>query len=601
MGGGGWGMVWRIFLVALLYFGLLLDMHFANGGWKQNFELGNISVMVMSYVFLTLMFLFVDITVPRRFARWINTLLAMVYTLLAYYHTNTGASLDFAVLANNWQAAVNSDGPSQVMHLLYDNFVAANVFWSLVAGALVYSSYRIRRQGDASPRLRRSLQGAFIFLGIFLVTQVGYSHDQFSRLGRSFFRWYFPERTVLHELSEKQELLPGIFVQSAFPAERGPNIFLVLVESFNSRFVGQKHHDGREYTPYLNSLISRGVWIDNYYSPSVQTGKGHFAALCGQAPSLQSIEFRTADCAPLKCVPSFFEEAGYRTVFLQAHADMSFDNERVFLKSHGVQEYPELTKVCAKEKDPCYGWGLRDDVFFQRSLSYLESKQVDSRPLFAVMATISSHQPFTAVPKNQRFFYSEPQSRREAYLNHLPWVDRGLQVLIEGLQKSSLGKNAIVVITGDHGFPLGEHGNSHNENFAFEENFKVPLLILDLSKENRLRKSGPFSHLNLPATLLDLAGWSGQTPFVEGSIFTGDRATFVPLVQPYSGGYLGAIQWPWKYVVDRSRFRESVYDLEQDPAESIDRVLTAPQKILEGLRSQAAQILRQQEVLRCSQ
>ncbi|MBX3039194.1 MAG: LTA synthase family protein [Bdellovibrionaceae bacterium] len=595
-------MRWRFLLTTILYFGLVLDMHFANGGWKQNWELGNISVMLLSYVFLISMFLLVDVSLPGKTARWINAFLAMIYTLLAYYQTNTGSSLDFAIIANNWQAATNADGVVQFGKLLHNIFVAANVFWSLVAGLLIFFSYRREVSPERKSRFKRPLQAAFTLLGLLLITQVSYSHDQFSRFGRSLYRWYVPMHTVLNEYVEKLPLLPRVQVQSQFTAASKPHVFLVMIESFNGRFIHQRHTNGEEYTPYFNALTKEHVYIPEYYSPSVQTGKGHFAALCGQVPSLNNIEFRSTACAKLKCLPSYFKEYGYKTFFAQAHGDMGFDNERVFLLNHGLDEYPQLAKSCSEETDPCHGWGLQDDYFYRRALTYLEKNYSPSEPLFATLATISSHQPFTGLPVKLRHFYQEPKDRREAYINHLKVIDDSLKVLIEELKKSPFGKNAVLVITGDHGFPLGEHGSSHNENFAFNENFKVPLLIVDLRQVATKRPQGAFSHINLPATLLDLAGWSGELEMVGRSVFDPqftEKGDAVYLVQPYSGGYVAAIRWPYKYIFERSRLGESVYDLSQDPEERTNLFARTNPEVMAGLRESAAQILRQQEVLLC--
>ncbi|HRO67785.1 MAG TPA: sulfatase-like hydrolase/transferase, partial [Pseudobdellovibrionaceae bacterium] len=240
--------------------------------------------------------------------------------------------------------------------------------------------------------------------------------------------------------------------------------------------------------------------------------------------------------------------------------------------------------------------------FYRRALRYLESNYSPNEPLFATLATISSHQPFTGLPKELRHFYPDPKDRREAYLNHLKTTDDALKTLIQELKASPFGKNAVLVITGDHGFPLGEHGSSHNENFAFNENFKVPFLIVDLRKPIEKRPQGVYSHLNLPATLLDLAGWSGELDMVGKSIFSpefSEKGDTAYLVQPYSGGYVATVQWPYKYIFERSRLGESIYDLSQDPEERRDLFSTFKPEALAPLRKASAQILRQQEVLLC--
>lgn len=590
----------RIGLITAFYFGLILDMHFANGGWKQTLDLSNLGIMLISWAFLLFLFFAVEATLSMRWARRVNTGLAFFYVLLSYFHRNTGQSFDFAILANNWQTTTNLDGLWQTLKLAHDVFIAANVFWSLVIAGLIYASYKWAPVPKFVRQRRVALRAIFALMAVGM-TQVSYSHDQYSRLGRSLWRFYFPTNSHLDDLAAKLPLLPQIEVQTKFPNKQMPNVFLVMVESFNARFVGAKHEDGRSYTPNFEAMIPTGVFAENYYSPSVQTAKGHFSALCGQVSSTNSIEFRKYSCSTIECLPSVVKRLGYQTFFFQAHGDANFDNERIFLLEHGVQDAPIIAAPCAQETEPCTGWGLEDSYFYRRGFKYLAEHASTDKPVFVTMATIASHQPFMELPVEKRPFFPEQKSRREGYLNHMKIVDDGFAVLMEELAKSRFGKNSVVIITGDHGFPLGEHGNSHNENYAYNENFQVPLLILDLraGHERGEMLSQPLSHLNLPATVLDLIGYSGPTPFVAQSIFATGTGAPVYLVQPYSGGYVGAVIGKYKYIFEAGRQREEVFDLQADPGELSDIHKTVAPEILDSLQRAAAQIKRQQEVLSC--
>lgn len=601
-------MMLRIGLITVFYFGLILDMHFANGGWKQTLDLGNLGIMLISWAFLLFLFFAVEATLSMRWARRVNAGLTFFYFLLNYFHRNTGQSFDFAILANNWHATTNVDSLSQTLKLAHDVFIAANVFWALVIAGLMFASYTWAPVPKLIRQRRVALRAIFA-LTLVGVTQLSYSHDQYSRLGRSVWQFYFPVRSELDEIAEGLPLLPQVEVRSQFSSQFSeknmPNVFLVMVESLNARFIHTKHPDGRSYTPYFESLIAQGIFATNYYSPSVQTAKGHFAALCGQVSSTNSIEFRKYACSDIECLPSVVKRLGYQTYFFQAHGDSTFDNERNFLLEHGIEVAPIIAAPCAQETEPCTGWGIEDSYFYRRGFKYLADQAPTDKPVFVTMATIASHQPFMELPVEKRPFFPEQASRREGYLNHMKIVDDGFATLMEELAKSRFAKNSIVIITGDHGFPLGEHGNSHNENYAYNENFQVPLLILDLREKSRKgqRLDQPLSHLNLPATVLDMIGYSGPTPFVAQSIFAiaGRVENGVPvyLVQPYSGGYVGAVLGKYKYIFESQRQKEEVFDLQADPGELVDIHKTIAPETLASLQRAAAQIKRQQEVLSC--
>jgi len=52
-----------------------------------------------------------------------------------------------------------------------------------------------------------------------------------------------------------------------------------MVESFNAGFVNSENDDGKEYTPFFNTMIKKGVYIEHFYGTSIQTVKGHFSTL----------------------------------------------------------------------------------------------------------------------------------------------------------------------------------------------------------------------------------------------------------------------------------------------------------------------------------
>ncbi len=133
-------------------------------------------------------------------------------------------------------------------------------------------------------------------------------------------------------------------------------------------------------------------------------------------------------------------------------------------------------------KAKCWGWGIQDDLFYKRFFEYLSVNEI-KKPLFATLATISSHMPFDEVPENQRYIYKNPQTPLEHYSNAIRVTDEYLKTFFAEFKKSPYAQNSIIFLMGDHSFPMGEHRNFHNETFAFEENFRTPLMILDLREK----------------------------------------------------------------------------------------------------------------------
>lgn len=100
------------------------------------------------------------------------------------------------------------------------------------------------------------------------------------------------------------------------------------------------------------------------------------------------------------------------------------------------------------------------------------------------------------------------QKTVEKYYSLIFGVDREIGNMMNELKRQGLDKNTIIIVMGDNGFYLGEHGLA-GKWFAHEPSIRIPLIIYDprVSKERKGIKSSAMAlNIDICPTILDLAG-----------------------------------------------------------------------------------------------
>lgn len=193
------------------------------------------------------------------------------------------------------------------------------------------------------------------------------------------------------------------------------------------------------------------------------------------------------------------------------------------------------------------------------------------------------------------FQLSEPEARRlkHGYYASVSFVDACFGKLMQGLRKLGLEDNTIVVVWGDHGWKLGEHG-SWCKQTNYDIDVRVPLMIRIPNQMSAGAKTNALVELvDLYPTLCDVA----EIPIpedMEGTSFrplladpeqTWKTAAFsqfhrAPKITPDMGRYMGLsivtdrfhyVEWrTWDHVKGEAGEVKAVelYDQKNDPAEN---------------------------------
>ena len=509
---------------------------------------------------------------PLENYKWVSfslqSLLVMMHCAFIGYFVKTEQSFDFAVVANNFNEIFYSES---LLVILNGMDPTAFYIGLLGIGLIFYKTLRkpvVKNSGHFSLKKYTGVFSVYLLFTVLPVIQF----DEMTNFFRSTADYYIRSPSEEYKFDVDENLFPFLtqFQKQKVFLQEKLHIFLIMVESFNAGFVNTKNEDGKVYTPFFNSLIKEGVYIDRFYGTSVQTVKGHFSTLFSLLPLYKGKVYKEYEHNNFKSLPDCLKDAGYNTCFFNGHNSTGFDNTRSMMLSHGFDTYLVGKELLDESFKESWGsWGLSDDELYRKIFNHLDQIQSGNTPSFITITPSFHHVPFS-VPKDKRELVENPISIRSRYSNSIRLVDNGFRVFFEELKKRPEFRNSLIVITADHAFPVGDHGIYFNEVGYFEESFRIPCLILWKDHiRPKLDNENVFSQIDITPTILSTINampshhhFQGQN-MLDGEI----EKKSVYLIQPYNGTILGVVNFPFKYA---KRFRtgeEWVFNLNVDPLE----------------------------------
>lgn len=164
------------------------------------------------------------------------------------------------------------------------------------------------------------------------------------------------------------------------------------------------------------------------------------------------------------------------------------------------------------------------------------------------------------------------RSARGAYDGEIAYTDAMVGRVLAALERSPLAGRTAVIVAGNHGEAFGEHGNYRHGRGAYDEEFRVPLM-LHLPGVPPARIATPRSVIDIAPTVAALfrleppARWRGKSLLddlgPEGPV---TRPVFFDSPELKGRSALRAVVvGPTKVVLEKGFTR--LYDLDVDPAE----------------------------------
>ncbi|MBZ5637379.1 MAG: sulfatase-like hydrolase/transferase [Acidobacteriia bacterium] len=284
---------------------------------------------------------------------------------------------------------------------------------------------------------------------------------------------------------------------SAASADRRPSILLVTIDTWRSDALGLSG-SGRVATPRLDALAQGGVYVRKVQTACPLTTPAHTTILTGLVPHRHGVRdnlhYRLKPGVPT--LATILSGAGYHTAAVVAGAPL----RKVYGLDRGFATYDD-SGLQAEGDEAFVPSQHPADVSTDRALSVLAS--LPAAPAFLWVHYYDPHVPY-APPEPYRSRYAS-----SPYAGEVAFVDEQVGRLLDGLPRGG-GRVWTVLVTGDHGEGLGEHGEETHGVALYEPTLEVPLLLHPRPAGFR-DPSGHVGLVDVLPTLCHVAGVSAPT------------------------------------------------------------------------------------------
>lgn len=274
------------------------------------------------------------------------------------------------------------------------------------------------------------------------------------------------------------------------------NVVLVTIDTLRADRLGCYGY-GEIETPHLDRLASEGILFENALTTVPFTLPAHSSIMTGVYPPVHGVR-ENVGYALDERLPTLAEDlsaAGRRTGgFISAFVlDGRWGIDRGFERYYDefkVQDTGMLNIGSVQREGP---------ETIGQAEAWLD--EAAGSPFFLWLHLFEPHDPYEAPEPFASRYPKRPYDAEVAYTDSL--VGR----LREMLEWRGLLERTLLVVTGDHGEGLGDHGEYFHGYFVYDSTAQVPLIVrLPQARLGGRRVAAAVSHVDLRPTILEALG-----------------------------------------------------------------------------------------------
>ncbi|MGD9083850.1 MAG: sulfatase-like hydrolase/transferase, partial [Desulfobacterales bacterium] len=176
---------------------------------------------------------------------------------------------------------------------------------------------------------------------------------------------------------------------------------------------------------------------------------------------------------------------------------------------------------------------------------------------------------------------------RDLYDNNLSYLDRAFERFIGWLKTHHIYDQTVILFTSDHGEQFWEHGASLHGHTVYEEEIRIPAILLTHHIRRRF-DDVPVIAADMAPTIAELAGYAIEPPYDDPHM----GISLVPLLTAddrtrylqrdivgrasFKRRYFLYRNWQWKFIYFAELDLAQLFNIAEDPLEKSNLVEAKP-------------------------
>jgi arylsulfatase A-like enzyme/Tfp pilus assembly protein PilF len=371
-----------------------------------------------------------------------------------------------------------------------------------------------------------------------------------------------------------------------FPGRRIRRVVLISIDTCRADHLGCYGYP-RKTTPNIDAVAAEGVLFENVISCIPLTLPAHCSMLTGTIPPYHgvhhNIDYKLSNSN--LTLAEVMQAQGYSTGAVVS----SIVLDSKFGLNQGFEDYIGDFKPTFQGDPHAEQKGSETTTL---ACQWLQEHKKDQR-FFLFLHYYDPHDPYCPPEPFATTFTDS------LYAGEIAYTDHCIGQVLEKLRQLGIYDSSLIIITGDHGEMLGEHGENTHGYFVYLSAIRVPLIIKLPGTNKGRRITQPTALIDIMPTVLSLAGIavpaSVQGQDMSGYILQARKPASARFIYTESllpteykcNPLLAMVNWPWKYI---HTTRDELYNLGDDPAEKVN---LAPQqsRLARQLRGQMDAII----------